>query len=46
MKVMSAVPTLSQEKVFTRLCADTASAVGCKPAACANRPMIWLGVKR
>lgn len=40
MKVMSAVPTLSQENVFTRLCADTASGVGCKPAACANRPMI------
>lgn len=40
MKVMSAVPTMSQENAFTRLCADTASGVGCKPAACANRPMI------
>ena len=40
MKVMSAVTTLFQEKVFTRLCADTASGVGCKPAACANRPII------
>lgn len=40
MKVMSAVTTLFQEKVFTRLCTDTASGVGCKPAACANRPII------
>ena len=40
MKVMSAVTTLFQEKVFTRLCADTASGVGCKPAACANIPII------